>query len=224
MKKKAKKRIRALGFDFDGTLIMSEDRKAKAMADVFKEKFGIKKGVSIAYQRLIGTGKNRHEKVLTLFEKFVKRTPTKKELKIVENHFGKHYEQELNVCPLFQCTNIIKELKEQVDFLFLLSLENKKEVKKVARHCGLAKYFNEILGGPKSKIENLEHVMKKHNLKHDEIVYIGDSKGDVVAGKKEGIKVVLIRKNFRYPQLLEKLEVDFVFSSICDLPHDVSKF
>lgn len=225
IKKKIKKvRVRAIGFDFDGTLIMSEDRKAQAMADVFREKHGIKNGVPLAYKKLVDGGKNRHEKVVTLFEKFVKRTPTKKELKEIEDHFGKHYERELNTCPLFQCTNIIKELKDQVDFLFLLSLENKREVKKVAQHCGLAKYFHEILGGPKSKIENLEHVIKKHHLEPNEVIYIGDSRNDIKTSKEMGVKVVLIRKKFSYKQLLDELQADFVFSSICDLPHNLGKF
>ncbi|MFH1396753.1 MAG: HAD family hydrolase [archaeon] len=224
MRQKEKNKIKAIGFDFDGTLIMSEDRKAKAMADVFKEKFDINKGVSAAYTKLMSDGKTRHEKVVTLFKQFVKRKSTLKELKEIEDHFGKHYERELNVCPLFQCTNIIKELKNQVNFLFLLSLENKREVKKVAAHCGLAKYFDEILGGPKSKIENLKHIIKKHKLKPEEIIYIGDSNGDVIAGKQMGIEVVLIRGKFNYQQLLDNLQADFVFNSICDLPHDVGKY
>ena len=88
---------------------------------------------------IFGNGHPRHEKVVKLFDKFIGRKPTKKELKEVEDHFGKHYEKSLNACPLFQCTNVIAEFKKQVDFMFLLSLEEKKEVKKVAKHCGLAK-------------------------------------------------------------------------------------
>jgi len=215
--------IKAIGFDFDGTLIMSEDKKAQAMAKVFEEKFKIKNGVEKAYKKLVGTGKNRHEKVVELFNKYVKRDPTKKELKEVEDHFGEHYEEAFNVCPLFQCTNIIKELKSQVKFMFLLSLENKKEVKEIANHCGLVEYFDEVLGGPKSKVENLKHVLSKHKLKPNEVIYIGDSKGDIVASHKLGVKVVIIKKKFKYKHLLDELQADFVFSSICELPHQVEK-
>jgi HAD superfamily hydrolase (TIGR01509 family) len=219
-----KSKIKAIGFDFDGTLIMSEKSKSKEMAKVFEEKFGIKNGVQAHYEKLVGKGYNRKEKVLILFKKFIKQKPTKKELKEVENHFGKHYEKEMKVCPLFQCTNIIKELKKQVHFLFLLSLENKREVKHIAQHCGLAKYFDEILGGPKSKLENLEHVLKKHHLKPNEIIYVGDSQGDVIAGNKEGIKVILIKNGFNFHQLKKKLGTNFVFSSLCNLPNKVENF
>ena len=218
------KKIKAVGFDFDGTLIMSEKQKAKQMAVVFKEKFGVKRGVETAYKKLIGKGYSREEKVERLFERFLKRKPGRKELREVKDHFGKHYEESMSDCPLFQCTNIIKELKKQVDMLFLLSLEDKKEVKKIAMKCGVGKYFDEILGGPTSKIDNFKHLLKKHKLKPSEVVYIGDAHSDVIASKKMKVKVVLLGKKHTYKKLKEDLEADFVFSSLCDLPHSIKKF
>ena len=216
-------KIKAVGFDFDGTLIISEETKALEMVKVFKEKFGVKRGVGTAYKKLVGKDFNRGQKVLFLFEKFMKRKPTREELKDIENHFGEHYKKSLWACPLFQCTNVIKELKKQVKFLFLLSLEDKIEVKKLVKHCGLGKYFDEVLGGPKSKVDNLEHVIKKHKIKPKELLYVGDSKGDIIASKKKGIKVVLVKKRFKYKDLKDTLEADFVFSSLCELPHDIKK-
>ena len=213
--------IKAIGFDFDGTLIMSEDKKSGEMASVFNEKFGITKGVKKAYEKLVGTGKNRNQKVDYLFKQFMKRKPTKKELQDISNHFGDHYAQDMGKCPLFQCTNIIKELKEQVDFMFLLSLENKKEVKLVAQQCGVAQYFDSILGGPTSKVENLQEVITKHTFKPQEILYIGDSHSDVVASKKLKMKVILLGKKHTYEKLKEDLKADFVFSSLCEIPHSI---
>ncbi len=209
--------IRAVGFDFDGTLIMSEDKKGPAMASVFREKFGLKRGVRKEYEKLIGKGYSRDDKVEKLFEYFLDRKTTKKEKKMVADHFGEHYVKNMRFCPLFQCSNIIKELRRQVDFMFLLSLENIKEVKKIAGHCGVAKYFDEILGGPTSKINNFNHVLRKHKLKPSEVIYIGDAHSDVVASKKKKIKVVLLGKKHTFHKLKEDLSADFVFSSLCTL-------
>jgi len=210
------KKIKAIGFDFDGTLISSEETKAEEMAKVFSELLGIKKGIKTAYKKLRGI--NRSQKINKLFIQFLKRKPTKKELKKIEDHFGQHYLTSMKTCPLFQCTNILKELKKQAQFMFLLSLEEEKDVKKLIKHCNLNKYFDEILGGPKSKLENFEHILKKHKFSHPEIIYIGDSPGDIKASHKKGIKVILINKKFNYPQFKKKLGADFVFSSLCDLP------
>lgn len=223
MKKKktrTKTAVKAIGFDFDGTLIMSEEKKAAEFEKVFREKFHTSNGVAAAYKKLAGAGQNRQEKVKALFQKILHRQPTLKELKIVEDHFGQHYKNSLRTCPLFQCNNLIKELKKQVHYLFLLSLENKKEVTAIAKHCNVSKYFDEILGGPRSKVENLQHVLTKHKLKPEEVIYVGDAHSDVIASRKMKVKVILLGKKHVYEKLKEDLEADFVFSSLCDLPKD----
>ena len=215
---KQKNNIKAVGFDFDGTLIMSEEQKAIEMEKVFREKFKIQNGVKTAYQRLSGKALSREEKVKALFRLLLDRKPTPKELNIITEHFGKHYERSLRTCPLFQCTNIIKELRKQVDFIFLLSLEDKKEVKSIADHCGLGKYFDEILGGPASKVENLKHVLKKHKLQPQEVLYIGDAHTDIIASKEVKVRTILLGKKHMYEKLKEDLEADFRFSNLCDVP------
>jgi phosphoglycolate phosphatase len=215
--------IRAIGFDFDGTLIMSEDKKGPAMAAVFREKFGVKRGVQKEYENLIGKGYSRNVKVIKLFKIFLKRKPNEKELKTFADHFGEHYVRKMNACPLFQCTNVIKELRKQVKFTFMLSLENTKEVKKIAKHCGVAKYFDEILGGPTSKIDNFKHVITKHGIKASEVLYIGDAHSDVVASKKMGMKIILLGKKHTFKKLKEDLDADFVFNSLCDMPRKLEK-
>ncbi len=219
-----KNKIKAVGFDFDGTLIMSEEQKAKAMIDIFRESFNTKKGITTAYQKTSLLGLNRQQKINFIFHNLFHRQPTKKEFTTVTNQFSQRYQQSMNTCPLFQCSNIIKELRSQVKFIFLLSLENTREVKAIAKHCGVAKYFDEILGGPKSKIENLQHILEKHHLKSTEVIYIGDSHSDVIASKKLKIKVVLLGKKHTYEKLKEDLEADFRFSSLCDLPKNLQKF
>ena len=101
--------------------------------------------------------------------------------------------------------------------MFLLSLENKKEVKAIAKHCGVARYFNEILGGPKSKIENFIHILKKHNIKPREALYVGDSHGDVKAAKQMKIKIILLGKKHLSKKLKEDLQADYVVSDLCQI-------
>lgn len=209
--------IRVVGFDFDGTLIMSEERKAPAMVEVFKEMFGVKRGVKSAYLSLVGKGYNRDAKVEYLCKKFLKRKCDKKELLNISDHFGKHYVKEMNSCPMFKCVNLLKELRRQVDKVFLLSLENEKEVRKIAGHCGISKYFDDILGGPDGKVDNLKKLISRYKVKGNEIVYVGDTHGDVIAAKKLKMKVVLLGKKHVGKKLKEHLQADFVFSDLCEI-------
>jgi phosphoglycolate phosphatase-like HAD superfamily hydrolase len=215
-------KIKVVGFDFDGTLIVSEGVKEKIMAKIFAQKFGVARGVLRAYRKLAGTGKNRDQKVIELFRQFVTRDPTKKELKTITDTFGEQYLRLMNSCPLFECTNILKEMRKQTLFMFLLSLEEKKEVKKLAKHCSLDKYFDDILGGPISKAKNLKRVILKYNIKPKEMLYIGDAHSDVTFAKKMGIKIILLGKKHKYGRLKEDLDADFVFSTLCEIPHTLS--
>lgn len=214
-------KIKAIGFDFDGTLILSEEKKAEEFAKVFREKFNCRKGVAQAYRKLSGSGKNRTAKVEALFKKFLKRKPSKEEQKIIEDHFGKHYEESLKTCPLAACSDVIKELSKQVKFVFLLSLENRKEVVKVAKHCGVDQYFKEILGGPKQKVDNLLHVLKKHKVKSSEVLYLGDAHSDVIASKKVKVRIALLGRKHKLKKVKEDLDADFIFTSLCDVPKDI---
>ncbi len=200
--------MKSIGFDFDGTLIISEQAKGPAMVEVFREKFKVVRGVKKTYESLIGKGYTRDMKVIELFKKFFKREPTEKELKVVADHFGEHYVNSMKTCPLFECIDVLKRVRKKYDYMFLLSLENVKEVKKLAKHCGIAKYFDEILGGPTSKVEHLKQVLKKHS---EGVVYVGDAHSDVKAARKMGVKMILIGKKHR------NNEADKVIKSLCDL-------
>jgi len=210
-------KIKAVGFDFDDTLISTENKKYKLLEDAINKNFGTKNGIKKEYIKLRGKY-NRIQKIEIILTKLLKRKPTKKEIQAVSKEFSKNYKSLLSNCPLFECTNILKELKKQVNFLFLISLEKKGDVREVAKHCGIGKYFNEILGGPKSKLQNLKHVLKKHKLKPGQVIYIGDLKNDIIVSKKLKLKAVGIHKNFTHRKLLKKLGADFTFSNLCEVP------
>lgn len=215
MKKKFTK-IKAVGFDFDDTLVQTEGGKDKIIVQVVHDLCGIKKGVRIIYKSLKGK-LNRRDKIKVILTKILKRKPTKKEIDQADREFSKRYRALLSTCPLFKCTNVLKELKKQTKFTFLLSLEKRTDVLAMAKHCGVKKYFNEVLGGPKSKIQNLKHILKKHKLKPEEVIYVGDMKNDIIISKKLGIKSIGIQKNFSYRKLLKKLGADFTFSNLCNV-------
>jgi len=212
-------KIKAVGFDFDDTLVMSEKEKENIFTEIFTAKYGIKKDVRKGYQSLRGNA-NRREKIELIIKKLVGRKPSKKEVNEFYSAFSAGYRYKMFLCPLVQCTNILKEVKKQTEFMFLLSLEEKRDVVASARKCGLDAYFDEILGGPKPKAENFKHIVKKHGFKPDEVIYIGDSKGDIITAKKMGFRAIGIQKNTTSQNLLKQLGADFTFSKLCYLQLD----
>ena len=216
MKKKTFK-IKAVGFDFDDTLVKTESNKHKILEDIICKKFKVKRSIKGVYTSVRGR-LNRRDKIKKILTKVLKRKPTKKEISSVSKEFSKKYREMLSTCPLYGCTNVLKELKQQTKFLFLLSLEKRTDVLAMAKHCGVKKYFNEVLGGPKSKMANLKHILKKHKLKPEEVIYVGDWSNDIIVSKKLKIKSIGIQKEFSYRKLLKRLGADFTFSNLCNVP------
>jgi len=207
---------KVVGFDFDNTLIISEDEKRNIAAEIFKKKYGIKRGVKAAYKKLLGKY-NRRQKLRMLVKQFLHRNPKKKEIEELYYAFSEGYRYKLATCPLVHCQGMIKKLRKRARFMFLLSLEEKIDVKAVAEHCGVAKYFDEILGGPKPKMKNFMHIIKKHKAKPEDTIYIGDSRGDVLAAKKLGIKVIAVNRNPKKRNSFRKLGSDITISDLCQL-------
>tara|TARA_Y100000310_G_scaffold334428_1_gene414177 strand:+ start:10837 stop:11523 length:687 start_codon:yes stop_codon:yes gene_type:complete len=213
--------IKAIGFDFDGTLIMSEGAKAEMMYAAFSKFFSLSKiehkKLVVEYGKLVGKGNTRDKKVAILFKKIIGRTGNTSEKNKIAQAFGAEYKKSLNHCPLFACHQLVSQLQGKVEHLFLLSLEDQKEVQSVAKHCSLAVYFDEILGGPSDKVTHLKRLLKRWKLKPNEMLYIGDSHGDVVVGKKVRVPVILIDSKKSHRDLHRKLAVDFEVNSLCDV-------
>lgn len=212
-------KIRAVGFDFDNTLIFSEKEKEKIVEEIFSNKYSLKKtDIRREYFKIKGKC-NRENKFKKLIKVLLNRKATPEELNQLNFSFSKGYAYKLSECPIVTCKHIFRELREQVDFLFLLTLENKKDVAEIAKHCEVAKYFDEILGGPVDKITNLQHIIKKYHLKPQEILYVGDMEGDVISSEKLNIQSIGITKDFKYEQLLKELGAEFTFTDVCKIPY-----
>jgi phosphoglycolate phosphatase-like HAD superfamily hydrolase len=218
--------IKAVGFDFDGTLIMSEKTKGQIMAEAFSENINLKKKdyqkIINQYPLLVGKGNSRIKKIDILAQDIVKKKVSLELKNNIANDFGKKYVKSMNHCPLFACHKMIQELQGKVEHLFLLSLEDQKEVRKIARHCQINGYFEIVLGGPIVKEQHFKNLLKKWKIKPSEMLYIGDSHGDVVAAKKVGIKTMLIEamtlKSYKgHKELHKKLGAEFEVSSLCDV-------
>lgn len=215
-----KHNLKAIGFDFDDTLVISEDKKNKIFTKIFQDKYNITDDIEPCYIQLKGK-KNRREKIEYIIHYLFDRDAKPDEVNELSKAFSKSYQQEMSTCPLVQCTNMLKELKEQVDFIFLLSLENLEDVKAVANHCGVADFFDEILGGPTPKLDNLKHILENHNLDANDVVYIGDSKNDILTSKELNLHAIGIATEFNYAELLKKLGAHFTFSSVCEIPYEM---
>jgi len=80
-------------------------------------------------------------------------------------------------------------------------------------------FFDEIIGSDKapSKIEKINKIKEKYpNQKY---FYIGDTKGDIIEGKKAGVKTVAVSWGWHKKEQLEEEKPDFII----DFPSEIKK-
>lgn len=63
-------------------------------------------------------------------------------------------------------------------------------IEKTVRHHHLTPYFDDVYGGPQSKVEIVESLLAKHQLSRDESLFIGDGETDQDAAEVCGIPFV----------------------------------
>lgn len=87
--------------------------------------------------------------------------------------------------------NILKKKNIKV---FIVSGSLQLELRKVFREKKKIKLFNEILGTPNDKNENIIYLKKKYDLNLKKGIFFGDSKVDWIAAKKFNIKFILVNE------------------------------
>jgi len=212
--------IKAIGFDLDDTLLLSEEEKTKIFCSLLCK--DIKNGQSEKkvhefYIKLKGTGKTTEQKIKLFYEKFSNKMIEDKKARKIADEFSKNYIKAMKTCPLMLCSSLIVELKKKGYILFVVSLVKTKEAKEILKHCGMLKYFHHILGAPKSKLANFKHIIKKYKLKPEQVVYIGDSKGDVVSAETAKMHFIGISRKKYQADKLKKLGADKVKKDLCSI-------
>lgn len=187
--------IKAVVFDFDGTLVDSLPF-AIAKINSFAHEYGfapindiqkirckslervIKEDLNLAFYQLPG---------------FAKR---------LRNHVS---EQEVNSIKAFAG---IKEVLEQLQKHYLVGVVTSNFpdiVQCVLANAGVKGvhfiYADSSLFG---KHVVLNHMLKEHHLSPDEVIYVGDEVRDVQACKKAGIKMIAVSWGFNTHELLQK--------------------
>ncbi len=84
---------------------------------------------------------------------------------------------------------------------------------------GLDNYVTEIIGGdiPGSKSEKIKYLMEKYSFSPEETWMIGDTRGDIIEGKKAGVNTAAVTYGWHsYDNMLDT-DPDFIFRSIEEL-------
>ena len=193
---------RVLLFDFDGVIVDSIDVCMKRVIDVCKEqgysKIATKKDFLSLYDN-------------NFYENLVKRGVPKEEVPNLIKEFHIELREQRRIKLFSRMKEVLKELSTH-NKIFIVTSNFTKPVKEFLK-INCIDCFEEVLGADKetSKVKKMNYVKSK--FKGYELFYIGDTKGDIIEGKKAGVKTIAVSWGWHSEEKLKKAKPDIMIHS-----------
>lgn len=112
---------------------------------------------------------------------------------------------------------VIKNLHDTGWNLFVISSDPVSKLTLETKKSGLFDRFKKIVGGVHDKCEPMVGLVKEFGLDKNFTYYVGDTSGDVDAGKFAEIKTIGISWGFQHRDLLSKSSPDFLIDDILEI-------
>ncbi len=170
-------RYDAIVFDFDGTLVDSNEIKTLAFGRLYKDYGEDIVHKVIAYHRE-NIGMSRFIKFRYWHEQLLRQPYTKE----VEDELSQLYS--LLVLDAVVEAPYIKGGLEFLKFyyqklpLFVASGTPEKELREIVKRRDMLLYFTGVFGSPASKTEILKNIIRKHHYNPERVLMIGDTMAD----------------------------------------------
>jgi phosphoglycolate phosphatase-like HAD superfamily hydrolase len=200
--------LKIIVFDFDGTLIESNQIKDKAFELLF--------GEWPEYQNAMmrwhfdHNSIDRREKFRYFVEKVLGLKGRDDLIRKLTTKFGKITRQAVIDCPFVEgAQNFLEYINCRVK-TYLVSATPQAELNIIIKERKLDAYFKKIFGAPIKKIDILKQIMESENATVDEILFIGDSPEDQHAAESLGIHFIGRQSDRPLNKSKNNIVLDFV--------------
>ena len=200
-------------FDLDGTLVDAYPAINKSF-NYAMQKIGYPKQDALPIRRAVGWGDEN------LLQPFVRKVDLKLALKIYRQH---HKTSLVKYACLFPpVKKVLIYLKNKGYKLAVASNRPTEFSWILIRHLGLRKYFDYVLCADKLRHikphpEILNKIMKKLSLKPYQTIYVGDMVIDAQAGRRAGIKTIIVPTGSSTKSELKRQKPYRIIRGITDL-------
>ena len=179
--------IRALVFDFDGTLVPLNELKRRA----FAETVAAIPGAGARVEALVAANpfSDRH----MVFAELCRQIPDCGDPEALAASYGAICED--RIVPLLiesELGSLFARLCAGATSLYLCSATPRDALRRIVERGGLGGYLAAVHGAPESKIDALHAIMREGGFRADEIAVIGDGENDRAAAQAAGCRFIAV--------------------------------
>lgn len=171
------KKIKNIFFDFDGVIAESVSAKTEAFRELYLP-YGKEVASKVVDHHIHHGGVSRFEKFKIYHNTFLGRDITEEQIQELAKEFSNLVlEKVINSEEVKGANEFIKKYSDTLN-LWIITGTPTDEMKIIAKARNLDSYFIELYGSPKNKKHWTEFIIEKHDLKRDEIIFLGDATTD----------------------------------------------
>ena len=186
-------------FDFDGVLVDSNVVKRRAYRDIFAGTSGSEPIVEAVLQS--NSQDDRFGVIRAILEGLSAEQPvTPTQLDLLVTQYGDRYnaicEEHAATCPEIQGASAALARLAQRHRLYIISATPEDPLRRIVKRRGWSGYFQDVLGRPRTKPENLAQVLQREGIEGGQVVFVGDGRQDLDAAREAGCRFVGVRNDF----------------------------
>lgn len=182
--------VKGILFDFDGTLVKSNELKTNAFYEITKHI----KGSADLLDDLFANQPHLDRsglltKVSDLSDQNTARDLIDQYTQWVDNAMK-------SVEKVAGSVEFLEEMTKKNIPMAVCSATPEAHIERAVQYAGIDQYFTDILGGPHSKSDGARAILEKWSLTTDDIVFIGDTENDRSAAEKLNCRFIAIEGSF----------------------------
>ena len=185
------KDIKAIIFDFDGTIVDSNSIKEAAFYEIFL-KFGEKVALIGSNYHKINPGVNRLEKFRYIINNFTDLAYNDDLGQELSNDFSKIVLKNMKESKYINYAEEFLRKFHNVCMFFISSAMPESELVEITKDKGIYELFYEMKGYPTSKSDYIGEVIRSFNFKSEEVIFVGDAQSDYDAAYMNSINFICI--------------------------------
>lgn len=187
-----KKKKPTVLFDFDGTLMNTDKSIVDAYAALFEKRGRLEDFTDARRVEVLGPG------LRELFPVYFPGEDVEElveEYRVINHELGDIYNH-----PNPGAVEVLKYLKEEGYKVGIVSTKQKEVIGHTLEKLELSEYIDDIVGvdevkNLKPNPEGLRLIINKNKWNSDDVIYVGDSKGDIGAGLNQGAYTIAYLAN-----------------------------
>ena len=213
------RQCRSIIFDFDGTIIDSNEIKLKCFIDLFSDQEFLKNDL-IHFISSLGDV-DRFTVIRVCGERFFQGKYSEYDIQTKIESFNEECFRRILIANKISCVvEFIKTASSMNYDLFISSATPENELVKIIKALDLSQYFQKVLGGPNSKVHHINTILEHRGLSAAEVVYIGDSDIDQTSATITGCHFIgIINKVSRF-----SIKPKISFCGFDNIINDLTRF